>query len=382
MSIDDLIARTDAASDARRIRTADEIRAGIDPAAATRAAADAIAARLDLDRWTRDGWPTIAEDLAAAATPAVLRVVAARVAGIFAPAGCGHTDQQHRDHAGQAADDRSQDRAVRELEAERDQARRAAADHRVTADYWQGMAAIVAAERDQLRHALGLARDGVELIDRALTACDTGTQPDDDGTDERDHCERLADAMERAETVRVDARDHIWRPAPDRCWQNPTYGVITEQQLDSLGGRTALLLATDGQDEQDQDAVEGDDAPSPGSAQAGAQDLGEPAGYEIVARRLHHGPRGLTAGDVVVSAVVDMPTVADALAHLTQLVGAPEPIRPADPERDATLAQIRREATQLQAAIRDGHVADRLGEPTPDHDHTTTCPANNPAKEG
>lgn len=39
----------------------------------SQAAADAIAAKLDLERWKRDGWPTVAEDLGAAAASAVLR---------------------------------------------------------------------------------------------------------------------------------------------------------------------------------------------------------------------------------------------------------------------------------------------------------------------
>ncbi|MFG1847797.1 hypothetical protein [Micromonospora carbonacea] len=53
--------------------------AGIDPAhliGPAQAAADAIAGRLDLERWERDGWPTIDRDLGAVAAPAVLRWMA------------------------------------------------------------------------------------------------------------------------------------------------------------------------------------------------------------------------------------------------------------------------------------------------------------------
>ncbi|MFF3867373.1 hypothetical protein [Micromonospora sp. NPDC001898] len=57
----------------------------------------------------------------------------ARAAGIWAPAAdtrpCGHTPAQHRHDDGQAADTRTQDRAVRELTAERDAA-------------WQNLAAV------------------------------------------------------------------------------------------------------------------------------------------------------------------------------------------------------------------------------------------------
>lgn len=39
----------------------------------TQVTADAIAERLDLERFERNGWPTVARDLADTATPAVLR---------------------------------------------------------------------------------------------------------------------------------------------------------------------------------------------------------------------------------------------------------------------------------------------------------------------
>ncbi|MEU8329829.1 hypothetical protein [Micromonospora sp. NPDC048839] len=53
------------------------------------------------------------------ATPRRVPTMAERIT--TAP-GCGHTPEQHRNDDGQAADDRSKDQAIRELEAERDQA--------------------------------------------------------------------------------------------------------------------------------------------------------------------------------------------------------------------------------------------------------------------
>ncbi|MEU3452142.1 hypothetical protein ABZ671_00665 [Micromonospora sp. NPDC006766] len=60
--------------------------------------------------------------------------------------------------------------------------------------------------------------------------------------------------------------------------------------------------------------------------------LGEPAGYEITARRLHHGPSGLTTGVVVASAVSTRPTLAEAVDELRRIVGPAEQVEGCDCE--------------------------------------------------
>lgn len=230
---------------------------------------------------------------------------------------CGHTDQQHRDHAGQAADDRSQDRAIREALAERDQARAELAAARATV------------HRDIARHLGWLATDTALLRDW-LTTCD---------------------------------------PMPT------SYAELLGHLAHKIG--------------------RGDDAPSPGSAPTGAQGI-RPADWErkavdavTDAWTYVEDDAAVTAhrlAEIAVRAVIDaglagpggrcrqcgatyprtLPADQDPLCWTCaseEVVGLPEY---ADaPERDATLAQIDHDAAQLQAAIRDGQIADRLGEPTP-----------------
>jgi hypothetical protein len=119
---------------------------------------------------------------------------------------CGHTTAQHRTIDGLEADGRSQDRAIRELQAERDQARR---------------------ERDS-----------------------------------------LANAMERAESVRIDRDDVIWRPV-EGGWYHKDSGTLTLDQVHETYGptRQALLIDIDEQDDADG---------TPGSAEPGAQGTPEP----------------------------------------------------------------------------------------------------------
>ncbi|MEU8186038.1 hypothetical protein [Micromonospora carbonacea] len=114
----------------------------------------------------------------------------------------------------------------------------------------------------------------------------------DDAADERDHCEAFADAMERAETVRIDSRDVIWRPASGGQWQHPLYGLVDADELEAEHGptRQALLLNTDEQDDEQEhvcDPIEcacelGPAYAPPGSGEDRAQGI-RPADWERVA---------------------------------------------------------------------------------------------------
>ncbi|MGX4657081.1 hypothetical protein ACWCHM_26030 [Micromonospora sp. SCSIO 07396] len=117
--------------------------------------------------------------------------------------------------------------------------------------------------REQLRAngtLLARLRDLAEQADRAWAAHDTVGEPapaddqDDDGAAERDDCERLADALEHAESVLVDNRDRIWRPAPDGAtYHRHPFGRRTRDTLDRQYGptQTAMLIWLDGQDDED-----------------------------------------------------------------------------------------------------------------------------------
>lgn len=213
------------------------------------------------------------------------------------------------------------------------------------------------ADRDRLRRALDAARDGVELIDRALSSVDgapaqTAAERTDSpagrtgqgdgatdahrGAEGADDSVRLADALEHAESARIDVDGDLWRPAPGGQWtlSGTRHVTLDEDVLEHMHGPTRPVLIVDiwldEQDEQDQDAPLGS---GPDRAQ------GQQAGYEVVVTRLHHDNRSaLQSGDTVVSAVVDAVdavTATDALAQVQQALDAPEPIRPADWERKA-----------------------------------------------
>ncbi|WP_420123188.1 hypothetical protein [Nakamurella sp.] len=140
---------------------------------------------------------------------------------------------------------------------------------RTAADFRAGVLRRHAAEAGAAGEVIAVVRDAQERIDRALATYDTRSEgTPDDGTAERDDCERLADAMERGESVRIDTRDRIWRPAPGGTWRHPGYGVLSEQTLGAFAAQRALLVWLDGQDdEQDETA----DAQPPGSGPARAQ---------------------------------------------------------------------------------------------------------------
>ncbi|SCL21648.1 hypothetical protein [Micromonospora inyonensis] len=123
---------------------------------------------------------------------------------------------------------------IEQLTAERDQAR-----------------ATIASQAEQLRRngtLLCRLRDLDEQRDRAWAEHDTLGRSDDLTTDDVD---ALAQAIEKADSVRIDARDLIWRPAPDGGWQHPTYGVISEHALDALGPNRAVLLVDIDADDSD-----------------------------------------------------------------------------------------------------------------------------------
>ncbi|WP_194821282.1 hypothetical protein [Micromonospora sp. S-DT3-3-22] len=227
--------------------------------------------------------------------------------------------------------------------------------------------------------------------------------PDDDGTAERDDCERLADAMERAESVRIDTRDVIWRTAPDGRWQHPLYGLHTLDEIHDKYGQTctALMLATEPEDEEEEvgrcehdvslddecrqclidtygpdagDSQPAVHAPSPGSGPARALDVAErlAAALTSAVRQMcitsHPGEPCLRTGWVRVTEVDEWRA---ALAEYADLAKA------------ATLAQIERDAAQHQAAVAAGRVDDHLGGPptgyhvtrgTGPSDLEATCP--------
>ncbi len=80
-------------------------------------------------------------------------------------------------------------------------------------------------------------RDDTALITRL-------TRERDEACAERD---KLAAAIERAASVRVDTRDVIWHPADAGRWQHPLYGALDLDQIEADYGRTspALLVPID-----------------------------------------------------------------------------------------------------------------------------------------
>ncbi|MGC4769221.1 hypothetical protein ACLQ25_09600 [Micromonospora sp. DT44] len=133
------------------------------------------------------------------ATPRRVPTMAERV-------GCGHTPEQHRHDDGQAADDASHDRAIREITTERDEALTSLRDvldelaNRTTeirrlrhdldstqqvATFRQGVINLHAAELGAAGEVLAVVRDAQERIERALARYDTApevtpVEPDDE----------------------------------------------------------------------------------------------------------------------------------------------------------------------------------------------------------
>ncbi|GHJ11194.1 hypothetical protein TPA0907_55610 [Micromonospora humidisoli] len=161
--------------------------------------------------------------------------------------------------AAQLAEARATIRTIeRELDtalAERDDARTELAHSRDSDNFRAGVIREHAAELGAAGEVIAVVRDAQERIDRALAAYDTrGEGAPDDGTAERDDCERLADALEHAESVLVDNRDRIWRPAPDgTTYHRHPFGRRTRDTLDRQYGptQTAMLIWLDGQDDED-----------------------------------------------------------------------------------------------------------------------------------
>lgn len=102
---------------------------------------------------------------------------------------CGHTPEQHRHTDGQNADDRSNQRAIRELTAERDNARTIAQQVIAEQTHTKGLLRVLADERDEARTELtkawsALNRAGIvdpvagvgELITRLAAELDTVRQ--------------------------------------------------------------------------------------------------------------------------------------------------------------------------------------------------------------
>lgn len=188
--------------------------------------------------------------------------------------------------------DRLDDEAWERVTAERDAARQ-------IADQLRTSLRRARANSERLRHALDITRDGVELIDRALSSVDAqpaqtaaerrdggdgqpgqgdgateahgDAEGDDDAEAERDRCEALADALERAQTIRIDAHGTVWHTAPDGHWHHRIYGTRTLARLDEIFGQTRLALLID---------IDEQDAPSPGSGPDRAQGPSRPADWE------------------------------------------------------------------------------------------------------
>lgn len=184
--------------------------------------------------------------------------------------GCGHTADQHHRMAGDTADTRSQDRAIRELTAERDQARE-------NAEYYYGMLGTVAAERDDalasLRDVLAELRDRTAELRAAQEQIAMHSTPTDEQTTEPDDDADLADALERAESVRIDRDDSIWRPVA-HGWKTQGYNPLTLDRLEALFGPTRAVLLVDIEQDDEQEATTG-----LGSPADRAQDI-RPAAWE------------------------------------------------------------------------------------------------------
>ncbi|WP_432050284.1 hypothetical protein [Verrucosispora sp. NA02020] len=104
-----------------------------------------------------------------------------------------------------------------------------------------------------------------------------------------------------------------------------------------------------------EDAIRAADAVAPVPLAPAQEPNLDEAGYEIVARQLHHGDRGqLVSGHVVASAVSARMTLGEALDELRRIIGpaADEPIRPADWEQQAI------DAVQAALAAAWGHLAE------------------------
>lgn len=75
--------------------------------------------------------------------------------------------------------------------------------------------------------------------------------------------DRLADALNRAESARIDREGDLWRPAPDGRWTLDDHTPMTLTALNATYGPTRAVLIVD--IEPDDEAEQGT-APAPGSA--------------------------------------------------------------------------------------------------------------------
>lgn len=164
--------------------------------------------------------------------------------------GCGNTAGQHHRMAGDTADTRSQDRAIRELTAELDEAREQAADAAYAAQ--QARKAVT-----QLRAELRAAQEQIAM--HSTPADEQTTEPDDDAD--------LADALERAESGRIDRDDSVWWPRADGLWTTRYLEPLTLDRLEALFGPTRAVLLVDIEQDDDEPAP-----PSLGSPADRAQD--------------------------------------------------------------------------------------------------------------
>ncbi|TBL44270.1 hypothetical protein EYA84_02170 [Verrucosispora sp. SN26_14.1] len=164
------------------------------------------------------------------------------------------TDVWHALNAGGATGPATAADHITRLAAARDAAQ-------VDAAQWGARAAQHAEQRDSLQRDLNGA--GAELrsalrANRELTA-------------ERDN---LAQALEHAESVRIDRDDSVWSPRPDGRWYTRYLDPMTLNEIENAFGptRAGLFIALD--DEQDE---EQDDAPVPAGP---AQEPIRPADWE------------------------------------------------------------------------------------------------------
>ncbi|MFI1197724.1 hypothetical protein ACH4T9_31310 [Micromonospora sp. NPDC020750] len=222
--------------------------------------------------------------------------------------------QLHREQAETCNMVRDRDEVIRE----RDQARE-------TAEYRYGLLVTAAAERDE-------ARGTITAAWAALNAA--GLQsPTDSVADliarlaaQRDHARAALEQAQRQ--ALTEASDLLWawaeetgdvggtglRAARKRTIKACARKIAPEPTDDEMRAALAELLA--GMADRAKAAA----LPSPGSAQDRAQG-GQPAGYDVVVTRLHtDGLGALRPGDVVVSAVVDATTAAEALTQTLRLV--------------------------------------------------------------
>lgn len=365
--------------------------------------------------------PALVDQLAAARDKALAELVDAWVA--IGRSDAGHIARIAADGTDNLADH------IRRLAADRDDARATlvAAHHTICAQAEQIRrdGTLIGALEDVME-TLDRARAAHDTI--TTPAQDAAHGPDGaDGYSDEDG--PLTDALRRTESAIIDSDDDIWRPVEGDRWKTVGYNPMTRDKIDKMFGplRTVLLVDIDQDDEQDDDrpstaadcptctgptrqtvgmvcptcgtdyAAEAEVA-APGSDPDRAQDI-RPAAWEQQATDaaadalgdawhwLANDPTSRTRlATAAVRAIID----AGLAGHggRCHKCGTGFPRTPADPEplcwtcateeqtgldeytpdraeKDATLAQIARDAAQDAADITAGRVSDRLGDPPP-----------------